>query len=64
MNTCGGRAIAPTAGRSGVAARGDPVIGLAKRFRLERQESHGRNIRYTTRSYAVDRPEGRRYGGQ
>jgi ribulose-bisphosphate carboxylase small chain len=22
----------------------------------------GRNIRYTTRSYAADRPEGRRYG--
>ncbi|ABD86890.1 ribulose-bisphosphate carboxylase small chain [Rhodopseudomonas rhenobacensis] len=32
-------------------------------FRLERQESDGRNTRYTTKSYAVDRPEGRRYGG-
>ena len=30
-------------------------------FRLERQESAGRNIRYTTRSYAADRPEGERY---
>ena len=27
-------------------------------FRLERQEVGGRNIRYTTKSYAVDRPEG------
>ena len=31
-------------------------------FRLERQEVAGRNIRYTTQSYAADRPEGRRYG--
>jgi ribulose-bisphosphate carboxylase small chain len=31
-------------------------------FRLERHEVDGRNIRYTTTSYAVDRPEGRRYG--
>ena len=31
-------------------------------FRLERHEMAGRNIRYTTRSYAADRPEGRRYG--
>ena len=30
-------------------------------FRLERQETEGRNIRYTTRSYAADRPEGHRY---
>ena len=30
-------------------------------FQLERQESVGRNIRYTTRAYAVDRPEGERY---
>jgi len=30
-------------------------------FRLDRQESIGRNIRYTTRSYAADRPEGERY---
>jgi ribulose-bisphosphate carboxylase small chain len=26
-----------------------------------RQEADGRNIRYTTRSYATDQPEGRRY---
>jgi hypothetical protein len=32
-------------------------------FRLERQEVDGRKVRYTTKSYAVDRPEGRRYGG-
>ena len=32
-------------------------------FRLERHEVEGRNIRYTTKSYAVDRPEGQRYGG-
>lgn len=31
-------------------------------FRLERHEMSGRNIRYTTKSYAVDRPEGSRYG--
>ena len=31
-------------------------------FRLERHEVAGRNIRYTTKSYAVDRPEGGRYG--
>jgi ribulose-bisphosphate carboxylase small chain len=30
-------------------------------FALERQEAHGRNVRYTTRSYATDRPEGERY---
>ena len=33
-------------------------------FRLERHEVDGRNIRYTTKSYAVDRPEGQRYGGK
>ena len=32
-------------------------------FRLERQEMGGRSVRYTTKSYAVDRPEGQRYGG-
>ena len=31
-------------------------------FRLERQETDGRRIRYTTKAYAVDRPEGERYG--
>ena len=31
-------------------------------FRLERQETEGRRIRYTTTSYAVDRPEGQRFG--
>ena len=30
-------------------------------FRLDRQESVGRNTRYTTRAYAADRPEGERY---
>lgn len=30
-------------------------------FQLQRQESNGRNIRYTTHPYAVDRPEGQRY---
>jgi ribulose-bisphosphate carboxylase small chain len=30
-------------------------------FRLDRQESVGRNIRYATRAYAADRPEGERY---
>ena len=33
-------------------------------FRLERHEVEGRSIRYTTTSYAVDRPEGARYGGK
>ncbi|MCD2181540.1 ribulose bisphosphate carboxylase small subunit [Rhizobium sp. GN54] len=31
-------------------------------FRLERQETAGRGIRYTTRSYAAGRPAGERYG--
>jgi ribulose-bisphosphate carboxylase small chain len=31
-------------------------------FGLERQETEGRRIRYTTKSYAVDRPEGQRFG--
>lgn len=32
-------------------------------FRLERQESHDRVIRYTLHPYASDRPRGHRYGG-
>jgi ribulose-bisphosphate carboxylase small chain len=31
-------------------------------FQLERQEANGRSIRYTTRGYAADAPEGERYG--
>ncbi len=31
-------------------------------FALVRQEGAGRRIHYTTRSYAVDKPEGERYG--
>ncbi|MDH4142255.1 MAG: ribulose bisphosphate carboxylase small subunit [Chloroflexota bacterium] len=31
-------------------------------FALVREEAAGRSIRYTVRSYAVDRPEGERYG--
>jgi ribulose-bisphosphate carboxylase small chain len=30
-------------------------------FRVVRQETDGRNVRYTVESYAVDRPEGNRY---
>ncbi len=30
-------------------------------FDLQRQEVGGRNIRYTTRAYAADKPAGRRY---
>ena len=30
-------------------------------FRLVRQESDGRHIRYTVHSYATDKPEGQRY---
>jgi ribulose-bisphosphate carboxylase small chain len=30
-------------------------------FHLERQEVNGRNIRYTTRTYATDKPAGSRY---
>jgi len=30
-------------------------------FALERTEVGGRNVQYTTRSYAVERPEGSRY---
>jgi ribulose-bisphosphate carboxylase small chain len=32
-------------------------------FRLVRQEVNSRNMRYTTVSYAADRPEGQRYNG-
>ncbi|HVZ53292.1 MAG TPA: ribulose bisphosphate carboxylase small subunit [Pseudolabrys sp.] len=31
-------------------------------FRLERVEAEGRTIRYAVRAYALDRPEGERYG--
>jgi ribulose-bisphosphate carboxylase small chain len=30
-------------------------------FALERQELAGRNLRYTTRAYATNKPEGQRY---
>lgn len=30
-------------------------------FALERQEAQGRNLRYTTRGYGLNRPEGERY---
>jgi ribulose-bisphosphate carboxylase small chain len=30
-------------------------------FRVVRQETDGRSVRYTVESYAVDRPEGNRY---
>ena len=30
-------------------------------FRLDRQEVNGRNLRYTTHTYATDRPENNRY---
>ncbi len=39
------------------------IVNRPKRepgFMLERQEIGGRSIRYTTRSYATDRPEGER----
>ena len=31
-------------------------------YRLDRQETGGRVMRYTTRAYAADRPAGSRYG--
>jgi ribulose-bisphosphate carboxylase small chain len=31
-------------------------------FRLERQESHDRVVRYSLHAYATDRPKGKRYG--
>ena len=33
-------------------------------FALERQETRGRNLRYTIRSYVTDRPEGERANGK
>jgi len=30
-------------------------------FRLDRQEVHGRSLRYTTHTYATDKPENQRY---
>jgi len=35
---------------------------VEKGFRLERQESHDRVIRYTLHPYSADRPKGERYG--
>jgi ribulose-bisphosphate carboxylase small chain len=32
-------------------------------FRLDRQETRGRSVRYTTHAYAADRPAGERYKG-
>ncbi len=32
-------------------------------FQLERSEGKGRNLRYTLRAYATDKPAGQRYGG-
>ena len=40
------------------------IVGRPKKepgFALERQEGAGRAVRYTTRAYATDRPEGERY---
>ena len=40
------------------------IVGRPKQepgFALERQEGAGRAVRYTTRAYATDRPEGERY---
>ncbi|HVO48895.1 MAG TPA: ribulose bisphosphate carboxylase small subunit [Steroidobacteraceae bacterium] len=40
------------------------IVNRPKRepgFSLERREGPGRRVQYTTRSYAVDRPEGERY---
>ncbi len=31
-------------------------------FRLDRQESHDRSVRYTLHAYAAEQPHGRRYG--
>jgi ribulose-bisphosphate carboxylase small chain len=42
------------------------IVNRPKRepgFRLDRQEASGRAIRYTIHAYAVDKPEGERYGG-
>jgi len=40
------------------------IVGRPKEepgFDLQRQESRGRNIRYTTRPYVTDKPSGQRY---
>jgi ribulose-bisphosphate carboxylase small chain len=46
-----------TTALSFIVQRPEPEPG----FRLDRQESHDRVIRYTTRAYAVDKPAGDRY---
>ncbi len=46
-----------TVGLSFIVARPTEEPG----FRLERQESHDRSIRYTLHSYATDKPQGSRY---
>jgi ribulose-bisphosphate carboxylase small chain len=55
-------AFDPTHGRESL--RLSFIVGRPTKepgFALERQEGPGRNVRYTTRSYATDRPEGERY---
>jgi ribulose-bisphosphate carboxylase small chain len=55
-------AFDPTHGRESL--RLSFLVGRPKSepgFALERQEGPGRSVRYTTRSYATDRPEGDRY---
>ncbi|HEY0450441.1 ribulose bisphosphate carboxylase small subunit [Actinophytocola sp.] len=48
-----------TTALSFLVQRPDPEPG----FRLDRQEASDRRIRYTTHSYAVERPPGDRYPG-
>ena len=55
--------IIPSRGRETVAL--SFIVSRPARepgFRLDRQESGGRTIRYTLHSYATDQPEGERYG--
>jgi len=58
--------LAPAMAGSRCASRISFIVNRPQEepgFRLDRQESNGRNIRYSTHAYAAGRPEGERYGG-
>ncbi|HEV7897464.1 MAG TPA: ribulose bisphosphate carboxylase small subunit [Planosporangium sp.] len=57
LNAYDARLGRQTTALSFIVQRPDPEPG----FRLDRQEARDRQIRYTTHSYAVERPAGDRY---
>jgi len=57
LNAYDARRFRQTTALSFIVQRPEPEPG----FRLERQEAQDRIVRYTTRSYATERPVGERY---